>query len=320
MPASCSGSTTYKLKKKHTTGSSKVSRRRYPVPDPPDRDFETRLGYCFKDKELLREALTHSSFCHEHPDVTQAHNERLEFLGDSVLGFIVVEYIFLYEGHLSEAVMAKTKSYIVKEAVLSDIAASLSLGKYLRLGKGEESSGGRLKKSLLADAVEAIIGAVYLDTGFEKTKEIVNLWTQIMDGIAISDDLDVVAAILTTGRIMEVKLTVEGYSAIKENFESIKRVLEKEASAKEITQKEITAAIITSANVESSKKVEKIGDIVDSWLSICDLITVEDQMDYISYILSTGRIRDMDAKVLLGPDSLEDMKNQMKEELGKVSG
>lgn len=182
MPASCSRSTTYKLKKKHTTGSSKLSRRRYSMPDPTDRDFETALGYRFKDKELLREALTHSSFCHEHPDVIKTHNERLEFLGDSVLGFIIVEYLFLYEGHLSEAVMAKTKSYIVKEAVLTEIAASLSLGKYLRLGKGEESSGGRLKKSLLADAVEAIIGAVYLDTGFKKTKEIVlNLFREKID-------------------------------------------------------------------------------------------------------------------------------------------
>jgi len=177
-------------------------------------------------------------------------------------------------------------------------------------------------KDLDREMVLALVAAAIISRSeeVEKTKEIVNLWTQIMDGIAISDDLDVIAAILTTGRIMEVKLTMEGYSAIKENFESIKRVLEKEASGKDITKKEITAAIITSANVESSKKVEKIGDIVDSWLSICGLINVEDQMDYISYILSTGRIRDMDAKVLLGPDSLEDMKNQMKEELEKVSG
>lgn len=173
------------------------------------------------------------------------------------------------------------------------------------------------KELLLALVASAIISR---SEEVEKTKEIVNLWIQIKDGIAIEDDLDYIAAILTTGRLMEVKLGVEGYKSIKENFESIRNALEKEAPGREITQREITAAIITSANVESSKKVEKIGDIVDSWLSICDLITVEDQMDYISYILSTGRIRDMDAKALLGPDSLKDMKDQMKGELAKVAG
>jgi len=189
MPASCSGSTTRKLGKKHITGSSKSSRRQYSLSDSTDRDFENRLGYRFKNTELLREALTHSSFCHEHPDIIETHNERLEFLGDSVLGFIIVEYLFLCEGRLSEAVMAKTKSYIVKEAVLSDIAASLSLGSYLRLGKGEDASGGRLKKSLLADAVEAIIGAVYLDAGFKKTREFVlNLFREKIDSIIHSGE------------------------------------------------------------------------------------------------------------------------------------
>jgi ribonuclease-3 len=85
--------------------------------------------------------------------------------------------------------MAKTKSYIVKQAVLSDIAASLSLGSYLRLGKGEDASGGRLKKSLLADAVEAIIGAVYLDAGFKKTREFVlNLFREKIDSIIHSGE------------------------------------------------------------------------------------------------------------------------------------
>lgn len=157
--------------------------------NPAEHDFENRLGYRFKNKELLHEALTHSSFCHEHPDIMKTHNERLEFLGDSVLGLIIVEYLFLHEGNLSESVMAKTKSYIVKEAVLSDIAASLSLGNYLRLGKGEDTSGGRLKKSLLSDAVEAIIGAVYIDTGFKKTKEIVlDLFSNKIDSIIRSGE------------------------------------------------------------------------------------------------------------------------------------
>lgn len=131
------------------------------------------LGYIFKDKDLLIEALTHKSYYHENRETALSHNERLEFLGDAVLGLIVVEYLFLQEKQYPESVLAKVKSYLVSEMVLADIAASLSLGKYLSLGKGEESTGGRDKKSILADALESIIGAVYLDSGYERTKSIV---------------------------------------------------------------------------------------------------------------------------------------------------
>jgi len=134
--------------------------------------LEDSLGYQFSNKKLLFEALTHKSFFHENLDKAEAYNERLEFLGDSVLGFVIVEYLFSIEDKLSEAVMAKAKSYLVKEAVLSEIADLISLGKYLRLGKGEEASGGRTKSSLLADAIEAVIGAVYLDGGYENAKRV----------------------------------------------------------------------------------------------------------------------------------------------------
>jgi ribonuclease-3 len=135
--------------------------------------LEDSLGYRFENKNLLIEALTHRSFFHENPGTSAAYNERLEFLGDSVLGFVIVECLFLYNSRLAESVMAKTKSYLVKESVLSEIAVSLELGKYLRLGKGEESTGGRTKKSLLADATEAVLGAVYLDGGFEKSRTLI---------------------------------------------------------------------------------------------------------------------------------------------------
>jgi len=135
--------------------------------------LEQSLGYHFLDKQILMEALTHRSFYHENPGRADAYNERLEFLGDSVLGFVVVEYLFLANRQLSESVMAKTKSYLVKESVLSEIALALSLGNYLRLGKGEASSGGRTKRSLLADAVEAVLGAVYMDGGYEKAREVI---------------------------------------------------------------------------------------------------------------------------------------------------
>lgn len=136
-------------------------------------DLEKRFGYVFKNKKLLTEALTHRSFYHENPDKSITHNERLEFLGDSVLGFVIVEYLFSSDKKFTESVMAKIKSYIVKESVLSEIADSISLGKYLRLGKGEEATGGRAKKSILADTIEALLGAVYIDGGYKKARGIV---------------------------------------------------------------------------------------------------------------------------------------------------
>ena len=136
-------------------------------------ELENRLGYFFKNKELLIEALTHRSFSHENSEKSTHHNERLEFLGDSVLGFVIVEYLYLSDSRFAESSMAKIKSYLVKESVLYEIADSLSLGKYLRLGKGEDATGGRIKKSLLADALEAVLGAVYIDGGYERAKELI---------------------------------------------------------------------------------------------------------------------------------------------------
>jgi len=152
-------------------------------------ELEKDLGYTFLDKMLLQEALTHKSYSHENPQQAPVCNERLEFLGDSVLGFIIVEYLFLTRNQLSESVMSKTKSYLVQESVLSEIARFLSLGRYLMLGKGEEATGGRKKDSLLADAVEAILGAVYLDGGYRKVRKlIVRLFKEKIDSVISSGD------------------------------------------------------------------------------------------------------------------------------------
>jgi len=151
--------------------------------------FEYHLGYTFKNKKVLIEALTHRSFYHENPNKAENYNERLEFLGDSVLGFVMVEALFLSERRLSESVMAKTKSYLVKESILSEIANAIALGTYLRLGKGEEATGGRTKRSLLADAVEAVVGAVYLDGGYEKSQELIlRLFKEKIDAIISSGE------------------------------------------------------------------------------------------------------------------------------------
>ncbi len=143
-----------------------------PISKPNIKKTEKIIGYVFKNRELLLEALTHASYYHENKD-SLLYNERLEFLGDSVIGLIIVEYLFLLPQNYSESVLAKLKSYLVSEAVLAGIAGSISLGEYLFLGKGEESTGGRNKKSILSDALEAVIGAVYLDGGYEKTRKIV---------------------------------------------------------------------------------------------------------------------------------------------------
>ena len=134
--------------------------------------METALGYAFKDKGLLLEALTHKSYHSENPVEAPTYNERLEFLGDSVLGLAIAGALF-GEGRHTEAGMSKLKSHIVKAGVLGEIAEGLSLGDYLRIGRGEEKTGGRQKRSIIADALEAVIGAVYLDGGFEKARDAV---------------------------------------------------------------------------------------------------------------------------------------------------
>jgi ribonuclease-3 len=143
---------------------------------PPRTKFaalEDRLGYTFHDGDLLVEALTHKSFYHENADRAVSYNERLEFLGDSVVGLAVVEYLFRHPRGFPEAVLAKLKSYLVCEAVFCEVALSIGLNSLLLLGKGEEATGGRQKKSILADAFEAMIGAVYLDGGFERTRDVI---------------------------------------------------------------------------------------------------------------------------------------------------
>jgi ribonuclease-3 len=144
-----------------------------PADKPSVRDLEKTIGYAFKNRALLTEALTHKSFFHENSGSALTYNERLEFLGDSVIGLTIVEYLFHLKQRHSESVLAKMKSYLVCETVLAEIAASLSLGKHIMLGKGEEATGGRNKKSILADALEALVGAVFLDGGFEQTRDLV---------------------------------------------------------------------------------------------------------------------------------------------------
>ena len=134
------------------------------------KKLEDKLGYSFKTPSLLHNALTHSSFVNETPDPTDLSNERLEFLGDAVLQLAVSDYIYKNYPHLEEGKMSQYRSVVVCEEGLFELAKELDLGNFLNMAKGEENTGGRKKASLLSDATEAVIAAVYLDSDFETAK------------------------------------------------------------------------------------------------------------------------------------------------------
>ena len=137
-------------------------------------DLERRIAYTFRSKDILLRALTHRSFSHENSERMIRDNETLEFLGDSILGFIISEFLFISYAHqYTEGLMSKVKSYIISTEILSMKARDIELGKYLLLGKGEEKTGGRSKRSLLANTFEALIAAIYLDGGLEEAKRFV---------------------------------------------------------------------------------------------------------------------------------------------------
>ena len=130
------------------------------------KKLEDKLGYRFHDAGLLEHALTHSSYANEHRGTGITSNERLEFLGDSVLGLIVAEYLYQTHPDMPEGELTRTRAALVCEDSLHEVALALNLGSYLRLGNGEAAGGGRTRPSILADATEAMLAAVYLDGGF----------------------------------------------------------------------------------------------------------------------------------------------------------
>jgi ribonuclease-3 len=139
--------------------------------DDLDARLQLALGWTFRDPTLLELALTHRSYCAERG--VEASNERLEFLGDSVLGFIVTTFVYDEYPQLSEGELAKLRAVVVSSETLAQLANEVDLGASLRLGKGEDASGGRGKPSILADAMEAVIAAVFLDGGLEAAREVV---------------------------------------------------------------------------------------------------------------------------------------------------
>jgi ribonuclease-3 len=148
------------------------------------------VGYRFRDPALLRQALTHRSFVHEHLDSRPSDNETLEFLGDAVLGLAVSHLLIERFPERLEGDLSRMRSAIVNERQLAQTASELGLGRRLLLGKGEELTGGREKASLLADSLEALLGAVYLDGGFDAVFQLVSrLFSRYLDAEHLDDPL-----------------------------------------------------------------------------------------------------------------------------------
>ncbi|MBQ3782804.1 MAG: ribonuclease III [Lachnospiraceae bacterium] len=137
------------------------------------KEFEENIGYCFKNKNYLCQALTHSSYANEMRMSKLANNERLEFLGDAVLELMSSENIYENNPNMYEGEMTKLRASLVCEPTLAICARDIQLGKYILLGKGEIATGGAKRDSILSDAFEAVIGAIYLDGGFTSAKEFV---------------------------------------------------------------------------------------------------------------------------------------------------
>ncbi len=138
------------------------------------QELENKLGYSFQDSVLLQTALTHSSYANEHQRSGAVCNERLEFLGDSILGLVTAKRLYLEHPEMPEGQMTRLRAELVCEQSLCRAARSLDLGSFLRLGRGEAQGGGSTRPSILADAMEAVLAAVYLDGGMDAAAEIVN--------------------------------------------------------------------------------------------------------------------------------------------------
>lgn len=152
--------------------------------------FQQRLGYQFRDESLLRLALTHPSIAHEQ-DAPTPTNQRLEFLGDAVLQLSLTHELYARFATFGEGPLTKSRAKLVNARALADQARAISLGEHLILGRGEEKSGGRDRSSSLADAYEALLGAMFLDGGFERAREfILREFQQGIGGLAIEPTID----------------------------------------------------------------------------------------------------------------------------------
>lgn len=153
------------------------------------QELEEKLGYSFVDKEYLLLALTHSTYAYEHRRENVVSNQRLEFLGDAILDFTIGEEIYRRRSKWNEGELSKTRALVVCEKTLAKVANELEVGDLLCLGKGEESTGGRSKESTLADTMESLFAAIYLDGGFEPAKKVILSCLSSFVDLAVSGKL-----------------------------------------------------------------------------------------------------------------------------------
>ncbi len=142
---------------------------------------ESRLGYLFKNKKLLRQAFIHRSYFNEHRDEVHEHNERLEFLGDSILGLLISDYLYHYLPSQAEGELSRLRAHLVEAGSCAKFLQKLDLSEYVQLGRGERMNEGRGRETILADLFEALIGAIYLDGGMEGAKQF--FWSHFQDEI-----------------------------------------------------------------------------------------------------------------------------------------
>jgi ribonuclease III len=144
------------------------------TPEPDFSDFEARIGYTFTDKSLLRMALTHPSWAQQHAG--EENNQRLEFLGDSVLSLILARELYDRMPHKREGVLTRSRAALAKRALLSTLAKELGIDTAIRLSEAEDRNGGRGRQSILEDALESVAGAVYIDSNFNTVRDVVLKW------------------------------------------------------------------------------------------------------------------------------------------------
>ncbi|MGI5963882.1 MAG: ribonuclease III [Lawsonibacter sp.] len=177
------------------------------------KSLEEKLEYHFQNRELLENALTHSSCANESRGKLHS-NERLEFLGDSILGMVVADHLYRNHPDLPEGELTRTRAALVCEESLVEVAQSLGLGSYLRLGKGEEAGGGRKRPSIQADAVEAVLAAVYLDGGIGSVRKIIQKYILSREVAGLTKPRDYKTALQElvqreSGQVLQYRLTGE---------------------------------------------------------------------------------------------------------------
>ena len=211
------------------------------------KDLEAAIGYTFRDISLLQNALTHSSYANDRWHNSLASNERLEFLGDSVLGMVTAEHLYRTFPQRPEGELSRLRAELVCETNLARVAAQLELGKHLMLGHGEELGGGRTRESILADAVESVIAATYLDGGFQPAARLIHRF--ILSDIPVEKP-----------RIVDYKTTLQELVQQKKN-QTISYVLTGESGpdhAKEFTvEVRINGTPMGSGSGTSKKRAEQ---------------------------------------------------------------